>query len=58
MDKEINQICKRYRIWQMDMLRFLVAKGLEDVQKEFLEENLVKKLWSKCLNRSGNVEDR
>jgi len=42
----------------MDMLRFLVAKGLEDVQKEFLEENLVKKLWSKCLNRSGNVEDR
>jgi len=28
----------------MEMLRFLVTRGREDVQKELIEENLVKKV--------------
>lgn len=44
MDEEINRICKRYRIRKMEMLRFLIAKGLEDVHKGVLEDSLVKKV--------------
>jgi len=44
MDEEINRICKRYQIKKMEMLRFLIAKGLEDVHNGALEGNLVKKV--------------
>jgi predicted DNA-binding protein len=44
MDEEINRICKRYKIGKMEMMRFLIAKGLEDVHNGALEESLVKKV--------------
>jgi hypothetical protein len=44
MDEEINRICKKYRIGKMEMLRFLIAKGLEDVHNGALEGSLVKKV--------------
>jgi predicted DNA-binding protein len=44
MDEEINRICKRYKIKKMEMMRFLIAKGLEDVHNGALERNLVKRV--------------
>ncbi|HRQ42413.1 MAG TPA: hypothetical protein PLD25_31240 [Chloroflexota bacterium] len=44
MDEEINRICKRYKIGKMEMMRFLIAKGLEDVHNGALESSLVKKV--------------
>ena len=44
MDEEINRICKRYKIGKMEMMRFLIAKGLEDVHNGVLEDSLVKKV--------------
>ncbi len=44
MDEEINRICKRYKIGKMEMMRFLIAKGLEDVHNGALEDSLVKKV--------------
>jgi hypothetical protein len=44
MDEEINRICKKYRIGKMEMLRFLIAKGLEDVHSGALDGSLVKKV--------------
>ena len=44
MDEEINRICKRYKIKKMEMMRFLIAKGLEEVHNGVLEDNMVKKV--------------
>lgn len=44
MDEEINRICKRYKIGKMEMMRFLIAKGLEDIHNGVLEDSLVKKV--------------
>lgn len=44
MDEEINRLCRKYKIKKMEMLRFLIAKGLEDVHNGALEGSLVKKV--------------
>jgi len=44
MDEEINRLCKRYRVKKMEMMRFLIAKGLEDVHRGALEGSLVKRV--------------
>lgn len=44
MDEEINRICQKYHIRKMEMLRFLLAKGLEDVHNGALENSLVQKV--------------
>lgn len=44
MDEEINRVCRKYRVGKMEMLRFLIAKGLEDVHGGALEGKLVEKV--------------
>lgn len=44
MEEEINRVCKKYKVKKMEMMRFLIAKGLEDVQNGALDGNLVKKV--------------
>ncbi|MGH2537163.1 MAG: hypothetical protein ACRDHL_07195 [Candidatus Promineifilaceae bacterium] len=44
MDEEINRMCRKYKARKMEMMRFLVAKGLEDVHSGALEGSLVKKV--------------
>lgn len=44
MDEEINRVCRKYKIKKMEMMRFLIAKGLEDVHQGALEGSLVQKI--------------
>jgi len=44
MDEEINRICKQYKVKKMEMMRFLIGKGLEAVHQGALEGSLVKKV--------------
>jgi hypothetical protein len=44
MDEEINRVCRKYRIKKMEMMRYLIAKGLEDVHNGALDGSLVKKV--------------
>ena len=44
MDDEINRICKKYKSKKMEMMRFLIGKGLEAVHNGALEDSLVKKI--------------
>lgn len=44
MDEEINRVCKKYKIKKMEMMRFLIAKGLEDVHNGALKGSMVKKV--------------
>jgi hypothetical protein len=44
MDDEINRVCKKYRVKKMEMMRFLIAKGLEEVHHGTLEGSMVKKM--------------
>ncbi len=41
MDDEINRVCRRYNVKKMEMLRYLIAKGLEQIHRGALEGNLV-----------------
>ncbi len=44
MDEEINRVCRRYKVKKMELMRFLIAKGLEDVHRGALEGSLVKRV--------------
>ena len=44
MDEEINRLCKQYKVKKMEMMRFLIGKGLEQVHEGALEGSLVKKV--------------
>ncbi len=44
MDEEINRICNMYKVKKMEMMRFLIAKGLEDVHNGVLEGSMVRKV--------------
>jgi hypothetical protein len=44
MDDEINRICRKYRVKKMEMMRFLIAKGLEEVHHGTLEGSMVQKV--------------
>jgi len=44
MDEEINRVCRKYKVKKMEMMRFLIAKGLEDVHGGALEGSLVKRV--------------
>lgn len=44
MDEEINRVCAQYNVKKMAMLRFLLAKGLEQVHAGALEGNLIAKV--------------
>jgi hypothetical protein len=44
MDEEINRVCKKYKTKKMEMMRFLIGRGLEEVHKGALEGSLVKKV--------------
>lgn len=43
MDEEINRVCKKYKVKKMEMMRFLIGKGLEDVHNGVLEGSLVQR---------------
>lgn len=44
MDAEINRLCQQYNVKKMAMLRFLLAKGLEQVHIGALEDSLIAKV--------------
>ena len=44
MDEEINRICREYNVKKVAMLRFLLAKGPEQVHAGALEGKLVAKV--------------
>jgi hypothetical protein len=44
MDEEINRVCRKYKVKKMEMMRYLLAKGLEEVHNGALEGSLVQKV--------------
>ena len=41
MDEEINRLVKKYRIGKMELMRYLLAAGLERIHKYGLEPDMI-----------------